>query len=253
MTKHKAASLFEILARLQKSDDAGQRWETCLGIARELGADALNVAKFKDSSPAPLWIRVSSHEKGGLETYVANDYMSVDPVLLPRANGTMKAFDHISLEHDLKAGGLSQKQIECYDHLIAHGQSNYITFRLRDEDEEGETLVVFLCSGNVAEVFKTRLKNHVSVIANLIALHVVPPTPKQPTGKIPFLYDFLSTREKDVLSHLAQGMQNEQIAHALGISEVTVRMHTSGAKKKMNATTRAQAIALALSRGLISP
>ncbi|MEX0284430.1 MAG: LuxR C-terminal-related transcriptional regulator [Paracoccaceae bacterium] len=220
-------------------------------IARELGADALNIAKFKDASPAPVWMRVSTHERGGLEEYVANDYMSVDPVLVPRAKGVMKEVDHISLHRNIAAGGLSEKELECYDHLMTYGQSDYITFLLRDQDDEGETLVVFSCTALVAETLKSQLLDQLNIIANLFALHAVPPTPQQPEGKVPLLYEFLSDREKNVLNCLARGMHNEQIAHHLGISEVTVRMHSSNARKKMNATTRAQAIALALSRGLI--
>ncbi len=252
MTTPQAPTIADIFTRLQNSDDAGTRWDQCVEIARELGADALNVAKFNDSSPIPVWIRVSTHEQGGLAEYVANDYMSVDPVLVPRANNTMKEIDHISLKRNIEAGGLSDKERECYDHLMAYGQSDYITFRLRDQDDAGETLVVFSCSETVAEVFETRLIDYLSIVANLFALYALPPTPQQPLGKVPLLYEFLSNREKDVLNCLAQGMQNEQIAHTLGISEVTVRMHTAGAKKKMNASTRAQAIALALSRGLIN-
>ena len=236
MTTPQAPTIADIFSRLQNSDDAGTRWDQCVEIARELGADALNVAKFNDSSPIPVWIRVSTHEQGGLAEYVANDYMSVDPVLVPRANNTMKEIDHISLTRNIQAGGLSEKERQCHE----------------DQDNEGETLVVFSCSEAVAEVFETRLIDYLGIVANLFALYALPPTPQQPLGKVPLLYEFLSNREKDVLNCLAQGMQNEQIAHTLGISEVTVRMHTAGAKKKMNASTRAQAIALALSRGLIN-
>ncbi|MEM1235911.1 MAG: LuxR C-terminal-related transcriptional regulator [Pseudomonadota bacterium] len=242
--------LVDVLKRLSDAKDAGENWEACVAIAREMGADALNAAKFKENTHAPLWIRISTHERGGLEEYVMNDYLSVDPVLVARADDSMKEVDHLSLKTLLKRDDLTQKELECYHHLQAYGQSDYITFRIREQGEEEEMLIVFACSEAVAEELKADL-DRLSVIANLFALYTVPPTPQQPEGKVPLLYEFLSDREKDVLSLLAKGMNNTQIAHELGISEVTVRLHTTGARKKMGATTRAQAIALALIRGLI--
>lgn len=246
------ADLVAILRRLNEARDAGENWETCVAIARELGADALNIAKFRADTPVPIWIRVSTHEKGGLEEYVTRDYMSVDPVLVPRADGSMKDVDHISIHRNMAEKTLSEKELECYDHLLKYGQSDYITFRIRDKgDESEEILVVFACSSGVAEMLKADI-DQLGVIANLLALYTAPPTPERPEGKVPLLYDFLTSRERDVLTALAKGMHNSEIAHELGITEVTVRMHTTGARKKMGATTRAQAIALALKRGLIT-
>lgn len=253
MTIQQRNILFDILQRLQGVDDTGACWETCIEIARELGADALNIAKFKGQAMAPLWIRISSHERGGLEEYVMNDYISVDPVLLPPAMNTMKDVNHISLHRNLSGGRLSEKEIACHQHLLKYGQSDYIAVRVRDADKEEETVIVFLCTPDTAQKLIDDGLEQLSVIANLFALHITPPTPQQPVGKVPLLYDFLSNRERDVLTLLAQGMQNEKIGHILGISEATVRLHTTNAKKKMNATTRAQAIALAMSRGLINP
>jgi DNA-binding CsgD family transcriptional regulator len=58
-------------------------------------------------------------------------------------------------------------------------------------------------------------------------------------------------REWEVLGLLALGHTGEEIAEELGISPETVRNHLRGAREKLGARTRAQAIALALSRGLI--
>jgi FixJ family two-component response regulator len=47
----------------------------------------------------------------------------------------------------------------------------------------------------------------------------------------------LTLRERQVLRHVAQGRLNKQIAHDLGISEATVKLHRSGAMKKMEVAT----------------
>lgn len=244
--------LIDVLGQLTAASDMNARWEASVAIARDLGADALNVVRFHEGNPMPVWFRVSTHERGGMEEYVARNYMSVDPVLVRWWDGSMKDIDHISLHQDLAGRALSDLARECYDHLLRHGQSDYITFRLRDsEDDSQQILVVFSCSAAVAAEFKANI-DQLAIVANLFGVYIGPPTPAQPTGKVPLLYDFLTPREKDVLSCLARGMHNEAIAHHLGISEVTVRMHTTSARKKMGASTRAQAIALALVRNLIS-
>lgn len=248
---HQPDFLVDVLGRLTAAADMNARWETSVAIARELGADALNVVRFRKGNPAPVWFRVSTHERGGLEDYVTNDYMSVDPVLTRYWQGEMQETDHISLHSLIAAGGLSEKTDACYAHLLKYGQSDYITFLLPDStDEAQEVLVVLACSAGAAQEFLGDT-DRLAVLANLFAVYVGPPTPAQPEGKVPLLYDFLSAREQDVLSCLAKGMHNSEVAHHLDISEVTVRLHTTNARKRMGAATRAQAVALALSRGLI--
>ncbi|MCS6911265.1 MAG: response regulator transcription factor, partial [Anaerolineales bacterium] len=62
----------------------------------------------------------------------------------------------------------------------------------------------------------------------------------------------LSPREADVLRGVAAGLTNKAIALKLGISEHTVKFHLSGAMTKLGAASRAEAVASALRRGLIS-
>jgi DNA-binding NarL/FixJ family response regulator len=61
----------------------------------------------------------------------------------------------------------------------------------------------------------------------------------------------LTTREREVLRLIAAGQSGKQIARALGISERTVKFHTTALMRKLGADNRAQAVALALQRGLI--
>ncbi len=60
-------------------------------------------------------------------------------------------------------------------------------------------------------------------------------------------------REREVLALLAAGATDEQIAEMLGLSPATVQTHVRNAKAKLGARTRAQAVAMALQHGMISP
>ena len=61
----------------------------------------------------------------------------------------------------------------------------------------------------------------------------------------------LTGREREVLRLIAEGLPGKQIARALGISERTVKFHTTSLLRKLGADNRAQAVALAAQRGLL--
>lgn len=61
----------------------------------------------------------------------------------------------------------------------------------------------------------------------------------------------LSNREVHVLTHVAGGLSNKQIARRLGISDKTVRNHLSRAFSKLAATNRTEAVMHAMRVGLL--
>lgn len=62
----------------------------------------------------------------------------------------------------------------------------------------------------------------------------------------------LSTKEIQILTHIAEGNTNKRIASLLGISEQTIKNHVSAILRKLNANDRAHAVFLALRNGWIS-
>jgi two-component system, NarL family, response regulator YdfI len=61
----------------------------------------------------------------------------------------------------------------------------------------------------------------------------------------------LTPREIEVLSMLAEGLGNKTMAWRLGISEHTVKFHLSSIFTKLNASSRTEAVTLAIRQGLI--
>jgi DNA-binding NarL/FixJ family response regulator len=61
----------------------------------------------------------------------------------------------------------------------------------------------------------------------------------------------LTERELEVIRALAQGMSDRQIASSLGISEKTVRNHTSNIYRKLHIFDRTQAVIYAVREGVI--
>jgi len=62
----------------------------------------------------------------------------------------------------------------------------------------------------------------------------------------------LTTREREVLDLLSQGLPNKLIARRLQISEHTVKFHVSSIYTKLGATSRTDAVSRGVRRGLIT-
>jgi NarL family two-component system response regulator LiaR len=67
----------------------------------------------------------------------------------------------------------------------------------------------------------------------------------------PATADDLTPREVEVLRQLALGLANKEIAHALSISEETVKSHVGNVFGKLQVENRSQAIVQALKRRLV--
>ena len=62
----------------------------------------------------------------------------------------------------------------------------------------------------------------------------------------------LTSRELEVLRMVAKGWGNKEIANALNIAEVTVKLHVSHVLEKLNVKDRTEAATAALQRGIIA-
>jgi two-component system nitrate/nitrite response regulator NarL len=64
----------------------------------------------------------------------------------------------------------------------------------------------------------------------------------------PDAYESLSPRERQILSHIARGASNKEIARALDIAETTVKIHVQHILRKLGLASRVQAAVYAAGR-----
>lgn len=64
--------------------------------------------------------------------------------------------------------------------------------------------------------------------------------------------DALSPREREILSHIAKGSSNKEIARTLELAESTVKIHVQHILRKLNLASRVQAAVYAIEKGLAS-
>lgn len=72
-----------------------------------------------------------------------------------------------------------------------------------------------------------------------------------PSPKNDLPIEELTARELEVLVMLAEGLGNGQIADRLGVSDHTIKFHISSILDKLGASTRTEAVTMALRMGLI--
>ena len=123
--------------------------------------------------------------------------------------------------------------------MLAAGASGYVPKRAAPED-----LLTAIRAAHRGEVFiypslaKALVKDFVARLEN---------------GKLPAEMDGLTEREREVLTHLAEGASNQDIADVLNISSNTVARHRENIMRKLNLHSRAALVKYAIRKGLIEP
>ena len=88
-----------------------------------------------------------------------------------------------------------------------------------------------------------------AAVSEEIAVNEVLLQAKQPEAKIG--YDLLTSREREVLQLIAEGLSNQRIADELVISVKTVEAHKAHIMSKLHASNRTDLIRYAIKRGLV--
>ena len=130
------------------------------------------------------------------------------------------------------------------------GQARIVVLTTFEGDEEIRRA---LAAGAVAYLLKHTLRQ--DLVNTIRAVHAgqrcVPPEIAARLAEHSSAPD-LTVRERHALELMAQGLRNKEIAHAMGVSEETVKSHVKAVLSKLAVEDRVTAVTAALRRGVIS-
>jgi DNA-binding NarL/FixJ family response regulator len=106
-----------------------------------------------------------------------------------------------------------------------------------------------IAANELAQAVRTVAKGEV-LVQPQIAGRLIARFGKQAQGN--FAHEALTAREQEVLSLLARGLRNKEIAARLIVSERTVNFHLANIYQKLNVSGRTEALSKALEQGLIT-
>ena len=92
-----------------------------------------------------------------------------------------------------------------------------------------------------------------AVTRTLIEEFAVRAKPALADRKLAALMGSLTEREREIVTHVAAGLSNDEIAERLFVSPATAKTHVSRAMIKLGARDRAQLVVLAYESGLVRP
>lgn len=241
--------LIETVNRLSLAQTGDARWEVAKQIASDLGFNAINVVSADLKSGEYYWI-LSAMRQDWLQDYIDQRMFSVDPLIAQlRTREALKTIQGGTLSKQDAVSGL---QFEYNQQLRLVGYESLFSFSVAGHRPNESRIVVFSGADKPADIEHTIGLQNMQFVASAIGTMMKAPEDIWGQETIYFDGQSLSPREVEVLSLLAMGHRNLVIADKLNISEMTVRMHISAARKKLSARTREQALVKAAARGLLS-
>jgi DNA-binding CsgD family transcriptional regulator len=191
----------------------------------------------------PHPVLVSTYPEQWSQRYIEQDYLAIDPVVSAAATSLLP-FDWSELNHR----GIRVKQMFAESREFGIGQQG-LGFPVRGPLGD-HALFAVTSNASASEWYKLRSSymRDLQLLAHFVHGKVL----EFKDGES-FPIKPLSAREREVLSWAARGLNNDQIAFKLGISERVVRAYFESARHKLNCLNRSHVLARAVSLRLVGP
>ncbi|MEP1767767.1 MAG: LuxR C-terminal-related transcriptional regulator [Sulfitobacter sp.] len=236
----------EINGRFKIHCDQEDCWQIIQNIVHDIGGSAVNMAGTTLSGEQAAWAR-SSMSADWLKKYTTKNYHLVDPFITALISRLPE------VKTDCGVLGRSDPAYELNHDLKAHGYGSLFASTSGSLSSGYRAMVVFCSEHTLTEVDASIGFGRLRIIHAIIAANMPTQINENEPGHVTVRRTPLTAKEYDVLNWLACGLRNDQIAFNGNIAEVTVRKHLQSIRKKLGATTREQAIAIAVRDGWIAP
>ena len=178
-----------------------------------------------------------------MQHYFANDYLTIDPVAT-HGMATLRSFDWNELPKK------TRKIKQVFDESIEFGLGHQ-GLSIPIVSISGERAVFNInaeCSDKEWNSRKPLFIRDLSVIAQVCHLSFA----AKETGQNSSVRHCLTERELESLKWAASGKSAWETSVILSVSERTVRFHLDQARRKLNCSTKIQAVAKSVATGLIN-
>ncbi len=240
----------DVLDRFSAQGNQDRNWLISNEISKTLGGSSLTMGAICVTDSVPLWMR-STMGDDWLTEYVDQKHYQADK---------LTAHTKISSNPLIVAAGTETDRESIGWYNLNHALSDAGFKALYLTPFEGgnagvRTAVTFNTALTPREMTDPIRLQKIRILSTFMVGYIGAPEPEAPAsaGKVALRpRAVLSPRERETIIYIAQGFRNNQIAHIMNIAEVSVRKNIISVRRKLGATTREQAVAIAVKDGLIS-
>ena len=237
-----------VLDQFLKPDEDDSHWLSAVRIAGEIGYTVVNMAAVSKYNGAPLWARTTMSE-AWVALYVQKDYFKVDPLIVHMQSSNAE----VSFDCSRPTLPGLDPAIEEFRQDVKHlGYGRFRAFPFNWPTQTVYRITSFGLMADDPRPETPEMINKARFLADVLATRIGVPSSFISVGAVWPRKSFLTDRERELLKYLALGLKNDRIAERCGLAEVTVRKHLVSAREKLGATTREQALAIALQNGLVN-
>ncbi|HEY6872743.1 MAG TPA: LuxR family transcriptional regulator [Geobacteraceae bacterium] len=217
----------------------------CKNLCEHLGFDYFfYCAKLPALSMKSRVLVIDGYPPEWRERYVARGYISIDPMISYCFKSSVPLpWDELGRVEKMNKAELEFMR-ECGDYGLRSG----VSFPL--QKSHGECAMLSLASGEVH--MQSRIAEAIP-FAHLVFLHIHEAVRRIEKVTANFENYRLSEREMECLRWATDGKTSWETSKILGISERTVIFHLQNVFGKLEVTNKLQAVARAVSLGLIDP
>ena len=230
-----------IAQRMLAAPTADLRWAAIQLTLQDLGATAVNAAAVCPELRQPNWFRSSlprATREEYAKSYIGSDFI-VDHVASSRHPLIWQTERRIAYE------GI-EKYSKFADFVRDAGKQVVLSCSFRPAVSANIHSITYCSTLKSNEVVAPQNLRRIEIAMQLLLPWLGSPEDSAASDLVPLPGHQLSPRELQVLRLIAGGLMTARIADELGISEVTVTKHLSSACRKLDARTRAEAVARAL-------
>ncbi|MEQ8293809.1 MAG: helix-turn-helix transcriptional regulator [Roseovarius sp.] len=248
MTTRFANLLIDTADALAEAGDADAAWQVINRVGTRLGARSVNAGVFLTGTPTIAWMR-STMNPDWLEEYAGDALHEIDPLLKASMAGDPPRLYDVGFQQQL--GPPESRYRQLHQRMLSYGYHYMLTHSWQHGPEN--KCLVLGCEDDPTHLFGPGTARAFSAVAAMLSCRLEPPGAGTTDGRaFGSSWQRLEPVEAEILSRLAQGMTEDDIAEHVGLSEADVLRVIARAAGKMQATSRDEALALAVLRGLLT-